>query len=173
VTNQRLLLRVLQCIRKTNSPQSAPLRYPAVRAGLLSYGTDIVDSFRQIGVYTGRILKGAKPADLPVVQSSKFELVIAPVREMLVAHPLPPITMKGISREVVPYAVEAMLDEAGAKIKIFSEHMAGLDFYLDPRMVQSDSAQRIRALLHEAISALDKYRPQPMPQSPAVTPSNP
>jgi hypothetical protein len=168
VTNQRLLLRVLQCIRKTNSPQSAPLRYPAVRAGLLSYGTDIVDSFRQIGVYTGRILKGAKPADLPVVQSSKFELVIAPVREMLVAHPLPPITMKGISREVVPYAVEAMLDEAGA-----SEHMAGLDFYLDPRMVQSDSAQRIRALLHEAISALDKYRPQPMPQSPAVTPSNP
>jgi putative tryptophan/tyrosine transport system substrate-binding protein len=67
---------VLQCIRKTNSPQSAPLRYPAVRAGLLSYGTDIVDSFRQIGVYTGRILKGAKPADLPVVQSSKFELVI-------------------------------------------------------------------------------------------------
>src|SRR5262249_24754604 len=95
------------------------------------------------------------------------------VREMLVAHPLPPITMKGISREVVPYAVEAMLDAAGAKIEIFSEHMAGLDFYLYPRMVQSDSAQHIRALLQEAISALDKYRPHPMPQSPSVTPSNP
>jgi putative tryptophan/tyrosine transport system substrate-binding protein len=44
--------------------------------GLMSYGTDVADYFRQVGVYTGSILKGAKPADLPVVQSTKFEFAI-------------------------------------------------------------------------------------------------
>jgi putative tryptophan/tyrosine transport system substrate-binding protein len=44
--------------------------------GLMSYATDIADTLHQVGVYTGNILKGAKPADLPVVQSTKFEFVI-------------------------------------------------------------------------------------------------
>jgi putative ABC transport system substrate-binding protein len=44
--------------------------------GLMSYGTDISDVFHQIGVYTGSILSGVKPADLPVLQSTKFEFVL-------------------------------------------------------------------------------------------------
>src|SRR5215510_779869 len=57
-------------------PSAYPVREPVEAGGLMSYGTDLADAFRQIGVYTGSILKGAKPADLPVLQSTKFEFII-------------------------------------------------------------------------------------------------
>ena len=72
--NRRVQLATL-AIRHT-IPVVAGVRDFAEAGGLMSYGTSLTEAFRQLGVYTGRILNGANPADLPVVQSTKFELVI-------------------------------------------------------------------------------------------------
>jgi putative ABC transport system substrate-binding protein len=57
-------------------PAAYSIRDYVAAGGLMSYGADNADRYRQVGVYTGKILNGAKPADLPVVQSTKFEFVI-------------------------------------------------------------------------------------------------
>jgi putative ABC transport system substrate-binding protein len=71
-------------------PTTFAVRDLAVAGGLMSYGTNIADAFRQVGIYAGRILKGAKPADLPVVQASRFELVINAETARMLGLTVPP-----------------------------------------------------------------------------------
>ena len=81
------------------------------------------------------------------------------VRRMIEAHPLPEIHMKGISREVVPYRVEGMLDASGARMPVVSEHMTGLDLYLDPTIIDEGTSERVEGVLKDALEALQRHKP--------------
>jgi adenylate cyclase len=82
------------------------------------------------------------------------------VKDIVDAHPLPPITMKGIQREIVPYAVDGLMLGADHKSRVLSEHLAGLDLHLDMSRLEPADRSRVIAALKEAIAALDETRPE-------------
>jgi len=97
--NNRRKQLVLQAMRH-GLPAAYASREYAEAGGLMSYGTDFLDTYRQIGAYAGRILKGAKPADLPVVQSAKFELVINQMTARILGVDVP-ATLLATADEVI------------------------------------------------------------------------
>ena len=78
------------------------------------------------------------------------------VRDIVVAQQLNPIAMKGISREVNPYAIRSVLDSTGKSVEVFSEHLAGLDFYFNAGMIDSTDAKHVRNVLEDALKALSR-----------------
>src|SRR5262249_43119361 len=97
-TNQRE--RLVMLAERHDIPAIYAYREFAAAGGLMSYGTDLADSYRQVGTYAGRILKGAKPTDLPVQQSGKVALVVNLKAAKALGLIIPP-TVLGRADEVI------------------------------------------------------------------------
>ena len=107
-----------------------------------------------------RLQSTAEPGHL-VVSYETYALV----RDIVIAEARPAITMKGISREVVPYAITGMIDAHGQTVQVFSEHLPGIDFYLNVNRIDPSNALHIRDILQDALRVIDKAIPQSSPVS--------
>jgi putative ABC transport system substrate-binding protein len=97
-TARRVQLALLAMLHRI--PVMYPLRPFTEAGGLMSYGTSLTDAYQQAGVYTGRIVKGAKPADLPVTRATKFELVINAETAGMLGLTVPP-SLLALADEVI------------------------------------------------------------------------
>jgi class 3 adenylate cyclase len=77
------------------------------------------------------------------------------VRDIVISHQLPPIRIKGISREIVPYAVEGLVAETADGEDVINEHAAGMDFFLDIGKLDEREVERVRHLLGRAITMIE------------------